>query len=187
MQPIPIEISARHVHLSQADWDVLFPESTIEIDRAISQPHQFVAKQRFSIRGPKHSYDLVAIIGPFRPQSQCELSVTDARFLGITPPLTESGNLEGATPITLVGPGGTIERPIAIVSKRHVHMDPATAIELNLRDRQTVTVHIPGPRAVFFERVAVRIHKEFTLSLHLDTDEGNTCGWHTGMTAEIVR
>lgn len=183
MYTIPVEVSARHIHLSAKDYDVLFGSKKIRVAHPISQPGQFVATKRVTLKGPKGLIRRVAIIGPFRKYSQCEISVTDARALGISPPLSDSGILTKAAAVKIVGGKGTIRRSAAIIPRRHLHCDPASAKKMHVIDRARITVRIAGPRAAQLENVLVRVHKDFQLRLHLDTDEGNACGFYPGMKA----
>lgn len=186
MPSVPIEISARHVHLTEADWTALFGSAAMMVDHPLSQHLQFVATQRVTIRGPQGEFKNVAVVGPFRPYTQVELAMTDARALGVAAPLCDSGSLERAAEITIVGPPGEITRAAAIVSRRHVHLGPDEAAAAGLQDRQSVSVRITGPRGAQLDNVLVRVHPDFTGRLHLDTDEGNACGVTAGMTAELV-
>ncbi|MEK7637670.1 MAG: PduL/EutD family phosphate acyltransferase [Patescibacteria group bacterium] len=186
MPSVPIEISARHIHLTEADWNILFGDTKIISDHAISQPKQFVAKQRVTLRGPKGEIKGVAVVGPFRPNTQVELAMTDVRALGVAAPLCDSGKLDQAAEIIIVGSRGEIVRAAAIVPQRHIHLSPKEATAAGLRDRQTVSVRITGPRGAQLDNVLVRVHHDFTGRLHLDTDEGNTCGVTAGMSAELI-
>jgi len=186
MKQIPIETSARHVHLTQEDWAALFGDVEIAADRPVSQHPQFVAKQRVGIRGLKGAFENVAIVGPLRPYTQCEVSMTDAYFLGIAPPLSDSGKLDGAATVTIVGPKGEVTRAAAIVQQRHLHLNPSEASESGLHDHQTIAVNIPGPRGVRLDNVLVRVHPDYVCRLQLDTDEGNACGVTPGMIAEVA-
>lgn len=186
MKPILIETSARHVHLTESDWIALFGSETIAAERPVSQHPQFVAKQRVGIRGLKGVFENVAIVGPLRPYTQCEVSMTDAYSLGIAPPLSDSGILEGAAVVTIVGPKGEVNRPAAIVQQRHLHLNPDEASEFGLHDHQIIAVNIPGPRGARLDNVLVRVHPDYVCRLQLDTDEGNACGVTPGMTAEVA-
>lgn len=186
MPPIPIEVSARHVHLTADDWRALFGAADMVPAHQLSQHPQFVAQQRVRLRGPKGEIPEVAIVGPARPYTQVELAMTDARRLGLRPPLSDSGALSQAATLTIVGDQGEVERPAAIVQQRHLHINPAEAAQSGLNDRQFITVRIGGPRGARLDQVLVRIHPSFSRQLHLDTDEGNACGVTPGMTAELV-
>lgn len=186
MTSIPIETSARHIHLTKEDWTALFGSTEIKSDHPISQPHQFVATQRVVLHGPKGEYQNVGVVGPFRPYTQVELSATEARHLGIAAPLSDSGLLDGAAAITIVGPLGELERNAAIIQQRHLHCTPDDAKRHGLADGQEISVLIKGTRGVRLDKVMVRVSSEYAFRLHLDTDEGNACGVVPGMTAELV-
>ncbi len=183
---IPVEISARHVHLTEAHWIELFGQEKISSGHLLSQPPQFVASQRIILRGPKGDIDQVAIVGPFRDYTQAELAMTDARRLGLTPPLSDSGKLEHAAHITIVGPAGEIRVPAAIIQKRHLHISPELALANGVQNQQKISLLISGPRGARLDHVLVRTGEDFTLQLHLDTDEANACGITSDMIAEFV-
>ena len=183
---VPIEISARHLHITETDWSALFGDGEMTSGRTISQPGQFVDEQHVTIRGPKGTLKNMGIVGPFRPYTQVELAMTDAHALGINAPLSESGTVDQAATITISGPWGELERDAAIVPKRHIHMSPAEADATGLHNDQIVSVRIGGPRGARLDQVIVRVHPKFIGRLHLDTDEGNACGVTPGMTAEII-
>lgn len=183
---IPIEVSARHVHLTEKDWTALFGSAPMTVERPISQRPQFSTKERVTLRGPKGELPNVAIVGPHRRYTQVELAQADAHRLGVTPPLRDSGSLAGAVPLTIVGPVGEVTRDCAIVQQRHLHLNAEDAKELGLSDRQTVSVDITGPRGARLGGVLVRVHPEFVARLHLDTDEGNACGVQSGMSATVT-
>lgn len=184
---IPIEISARHIHITKEDWATLFGMVAMTVDHPITLPKQFVAKERVVLRGPKGEYANVGVVGPFRQYTQAELSITEARHLGITPPLSDSGMLENAAIVTIEGPVGSIEKPTAIIQQRHLHLSPEDAKTLGLSDRQLISMRIGGPRGALLNNVYARVDRDFTTRLHLDTDEGNACGVVPGMTAEVVK
>lgn len=186
MASVPIEISARHIHLTKEDWAALFGTTVMTSAREISQPGQFASKERVTLRGPKGEFKNVAIVGPFRPYTQVELAMTDARGLGINAPLTESGAVDQAATITIIGTAGEIERAAAIIPARHIHIGPAEATAAGVQDQQRVSVRIGGLRGAVLNNVLIRIHPDFVGRLHLDTDEGNACGVTPGMTAEII-
>lgn len=181
---IPIEVSARHVHLTMADWALLFGGATMTIGKPISQHPQFSAVQRVSLRGPKGELNDVAIVGPFREYTQVELAMTDARKLGVTAPMSDSGHLEHAATVTIIGPVGEIKRPAAIIQQRHLHLSPREAEAFGFQDRQSIALLIPGSRGLRFDNVLVRVHADYSCRLHLDTDEANAAGIQPGMTAE---
>lgn len=176
MSNIPIEVSARHIHLTAADWATIsaLPEPTVA--RQISQPPQFVGNERFTIAGPAGDMHDVAFVGPFRAYTQVELSLTDARRLGLQPPLRMSGQLTDAAMISIAGPRGSISVPAAVIQQRHIHCNAAEAAELGVVDQQEVSVVISSSRGGRLDHVMVRIDPTFRLTLHLDTDEANALG-----------
>lgn len=184
---IPLEISARHVHLTDADWRELFGLTQPSIARTISQPPQFLAAERVKISGPAGDIDQVAIVGPLRSYTQAELSMTDARRLGIKPPLADSGQLDQAATITIHGTVGRISRPAAIIQRRHIHASPNHAAAAGLHDRQVVQVRIVGARGGVFDQVLVRIDPAFTWQMHIDTDEANSFGLDPAAVGEIIK
>lgn len=183
---IPVELSARHVHLSQADVDRLFSGSLTPA-RELSQPGQFLAKERVRLIGPKGVIDNVAVLGPARESSQVEISLTDARNLGVDAPVRQSGDTLLSPGIVLAsGTGITALEEGVIAAGRHIHMPEAYARARNLRDRDLVAVRIGSRRPVVMEDVLVRISPEFELAMHIDLDEGNGCGWEPGCTGELL-
>lgn len=182
---IPIEISARHVHLNEQDWQTLFSTPHPTVSKLISQRPQFLATERVDLIGPKSSMIGVGVVGPLRERTQVELSYTEARFLGITAPLVVSGNLGSAATITLRGPKGQITVPAAITPKRHIHASLDEADQAGLRDGDEVSIEVPGERGGRLDHVVVRTHPTFTWRVHLDTDEANAFGVQAGTEATI--
>ena len=173
-----VEVSARHVHLSQEHLDQLFgANSGLTFKKALSQPGQFLSEERVDIIGPKNTFEKVAILGPVRGNTQVEVSLTDCRYLGVEAPVRESGDIVNSSPIKIRGPKGSIEIPEGlIVAKRHIHMTPEDAIKFNVKDKDIVTVEIPRSRKLFFGETIVRVNKSYALAFHIDTDEGNAAG-----------
>ncbi len=174
---IPVEISARHVHLSEADALALFGTNLTNV-RELSQPGQYLCEQRVRLVGPKGVLDNVAILGPVRKSSQVEISKTDARLLGIDVPVRQSGDVEGTPGIILTSKNAIIplEKGV-IVAARHIHADTESAQKLQLADNDVVSVRLNTERPVILEDVRVRVDKSFKLSMHIDSDEGNSAGW----------
>jgi len=170
-----VEVSARHVHLTQEDVEKLFGEGkTLTYVRDLSQPGQFVCEERVEVVGPKRSLANVVVLGPTRPASQVEVSLTDCFTLGAIGPVRESGDLAGSAPITLKGPAGEVTlNEGLIVAKRHIHMTPADAEELNVTDKEIVMVRVDTDRPVIFDDCVVRVSPKFALAMHVDTDEAN--------------
>lgn len=181
--PIPIEISAHHVHLSQADVEKLFgPGHQLTPEHELSQPGQFACAEKVHLVGPKGRIANVRVLGPTRKETQVEIAMTEQFKLGIQPPIRESGDLTGTPGITLEGPYGTstIERGV-ICAQRHIHMSPEDALRLRVRDKYIVRVRVEGDRELIFGDVVVRVNPAYRLAMHIDTDEGNAASIRTGM------
>ena len=173
---IPIETSARHIHLSEVDYKILFGENAnINFLQELSQPGQYVTDARVNVKGPKSSFERVAVLGPFRKQTQVEIAVTDARKLGIPSCIRQSGDIEGTPGCTLIGPAGELElKKGVIVAKRHIHMTPVDAIRMHVHDNDNVFVIVKSfERALIYADVVVRVDPGFRLAMHIDTDEAN--------------
>ncbi len=173
---VPVETSARHVHLSKEHALRLFGTDALEKERDLSQPGQFVAKWRVRLIGPRGVLDGVAVLGPVRGRTQVELSRADARLLGVDAPLRLSGDLAGAAALHIQAGGAIVEASAAIVAKRHLHLTPADARRMGLGDGQTVSARILGERPLVLEDIAVRVSDRAATALHIDTDEANASG-----------
>ena len=185
--PIPVEISAHHVHLAQADVEKLFgPGHQLTPEHELSQPGQFACQEKVHLVGPKGRIANVRVLGPTRKETQVEIAMTEQFKLGIQPPIRESGDLAGTPGITLEGPVGssTIERGV-ICAQRHIHMTPEDAMRLHVRDKYVVRVRVKGDRALIFGDVVVRVNPAYRLAMHIDTDEGNAGHLSTGMQGYI--
>ncbi len=173
---IPIEISARHVHLSKSDFEALFGEGAeLTYVKELSQPGQYLCKERVDVVGPKGTFENVAVLGPFRPESQVEVSITDSRKLGIKHQIRQSGDIKDTPGCILRANGKEIQLEKGlIVAKRHIHMTPRDAIRLKVRDNDIVCILTTSyERSVIYADVVVRVNKAFKLAMHVDTDEGN--------------
>ena len=173
---IPIETSARHIHLCREDFNILFGEDRdLTFKAELSQPGQYVCKERVAVRGPKGSFEKVAVLGPFRNETQVEISMTDSRKLGIPGVIRQSGDTAGTPGCVLEGPNGSNELDHGvIVAKRHIHMTPVQAIQLNVKDNDEVFVIMESfERSLIFADVVVRVNPNFALAMHVDTDEAN--------------
>jgi len=171
-----VETSARHLHVSRKDLDTLFGEGhELTPKKDLSQPGQFACEERVQVIGPKGSFPAVSILGPVRPETQIELSASDARVIGVTAPVRESGDIAGSAPCKLVGPKGEVELDCGvIVAKRHIHATPEDAEKYGLCDKQIVSVKVEsGERSLVFGDVVVRISPKYALAMHIDTDESN--------------
>lgn len=184
---VPVEVSARHVHLTREAVERLFGSgASLTPKRPLSQPGQYLCEQRVSIVTEKGRLDNVAVLGPVRSAVQTELSATDCRSLGIKAPLRMSGDLEGAADVYLVGPKGMVEaKGSAIVAKAHIHLPPADAEKAGLRDGQTVAVTLPGERSVTLNNIVCRVSPTAGLAMHIDFDEANACMLPAGAMAGI--
>jgi putative phosphotransacetylase len=179
MKTILVETSARHIHLTQSDLEILCgPGFQMSSVRPLSQPGQFVANVRLTLVGPKKTIENVVVLGPARPATQVEVSATEARLLGITPPIRESGDIQGSSPITMVGPKGQITLiQGCIIAKRHIHMTPEDANSFGVKDKQIVSVKVTSAsRTLIYGDVVVRVRQDFALAMHIDTDEANAAG-----------
>ena len=173
---IPIETSARYIHLCREDFNILFGEDRdLTFKAELSQPGQYVCKERVAVRGPKGSFEKVAVLGPFRNETQVEISMTDSRKLGIPGVIRQSGDTAGTPGCVLEGSNGSIELDHGvIVAKRHIHMTPVQAIQLNVKDNDEVFVIMESfERSLIFADVVVRVNPNFALAMHVDTDEAN--------------
>lgn len=186
---VPIEISARHLHLSQADLETLFGKGyQLTPKKDLSQPGQFACEERVTVVGPKRELKGVSVLGPVRPSTQVEISMTDARSIGVVAPIRESGDIAGSAGCKLVGPAGEVEiAEGVIVAKRHIHMTDVDAANYNLTDKQVVEVKIESDgRSATLGDVVVRVSPKFALAMHLDTDEGNAASVSCNMLGEIL-
>ncbi len=172
---IPVEVSARHIHLSQRDLGTLFgPGYQFKKLRQLTQPSDFAAQETLTVKAGDRELKNVRIVGPTRPQTQVELSLTDAFSLGINPPIRISGDLDRSVGAILVGPRGEIEiKRGVIAAARHLHCATDEAKKLGIKDKMLVSVKIEGPREIVFRNVKVRVRDDYSLCMHLDTDEGN--------------
>ena len=187
---IPIETSARHIHVCREDFEVLFGEGkelTFKAD--LSQPGQYVCEERLTVKGPKGTFENVAVLGPFRKETQVEISVTDCRKLGIEGVIRQSGDTKDTPGCTLVGPSGELELDHGvIVAKRHIHMTPVQAIQMGVKDNDNVFVITNSfERSLIFADVIVRVHPNFALAMHVDTDEANAFAGMENPTGVILK
>ena len=173
---VPVEASGRHVHVTEQQALALFGHG-LTAKRPLSQPGQYLAQERVILAGPKGEMANVAVLGPARKEAQVEISLTDGKTLGITPPIRLSGKVEGTPGITLKGPCGdvTLNRGV-MAAQRHIHLSPEQAGRFGVKDKQTVRLQTLTDRPVIFEDVVVRVSPEFDAAVHLDYDEANACG-----------
>ena len=173
-----VETSSRHVHVSKEALEILFGKGAVlHNKRELSQPGQFLTEEKVKLVGPKREIANVSILGPERSATQVEISLTDARTLGVTAPIRESGDVAGSAGIKLVGPAGELEIAEGVIAaKRHIHMTPACAEKYGFADKEIVSVTVEGERALTFDEVVVRVSEKFAEAMHVDTDESNAAG-----------
>ena len=185
-----VETSARHVHLTEADVEVLFGKgATLTHKKDLSQPGQYACAERVTVVGAKKEIPGVSILGPVRPTTQVELSLTDARSAGIKALVRESGDIEGTEGCKLVGPYGEVTIANGVIAaKRHIHMTTADAAEFGIQDKDVVEVKVTTDgRSLTFGDVVCRVSDSFALAMHIDTDEANAAGVAGPCQGEIIK
>ena len=174
-----VETSARHVHVTREHLDILFGEGyELHPKKYLSQPGQYASEERVDVVGPKRTLTGVSILGPVRKETQVELSLTDARTIGVAAPVRESGDIAGSGSCKLVGPKGEVELTEGVIAAmRHLHITPEDAAEMGVQDKQIISVETNcGGRALTFGDVVVRVSDKFATRMHIDTDEANAAG-----------
>lgn len=183
---VELEASGRHVHVTKEQAITLFGHP-LSPERPLSQPGQYLARERVTVVGPKGEFSNVAVLGPERKAGQVEVSLTDARHLGLEVPLRLSGDVKGSPGILLRGDAGCVTLPEGVIAaKRHIHLTPEDAKKFGVRDKQLVKLRTYTARPVVFEDVAVRVSPEFASYVHLDYDEANGCGFRKGDLGRIL-
>ena len=185
-----VETSARHVHLSAEHIEILFGKgAALTHKKDLSQPGQFACEERVTIEGPKGAIKNVIILGPARPQSQVEVSLTDARSLGVVAPVRESGDLAGSAGCKLIGPAGEVEIAEGVIAaKRHIHATPEYAEAAGIADKEIVKVKVvSNGRSLIFDDVVVRVSPKFAPAMHIDTDESNAACAFGEVYGEIIK
>ena len=185
-----VDTSARHVHVTQQDLETLFGKGyELTKKKDLSQPGQYACEERVTVVGSKKELAGVSILGPVRPATQVEISLTDARSIGVAAPIRESGDIAGSGACKLVGPAGEVElKEGVIAAKRHIHATPEDAEKLGVQDKDVVSVKIEtGERSLVFGDVVVRVSPKFALAMHIDTDESNAAGCGREVYGEIVK
>lgn len=185
---VVLGISNKHIHLSREDIDTLFGKGyQLTNIKDLKQPGQYAAKETVKVIGPKGCFDRVRILGPARPESQIEISLTDARTLGIQAPVCESGKLDGTPGITLEGPNGKIALEKGVmIALRHIHMPLDVAAQLGIKDKDWVCVETSGVRKTIFCNVLARVSDKYDYEMHLDTDEANAAGLNNNDYLKII-
>ncbi|THB69147.1 MAG: phosphate propanoyltransferase [Gammaproteobacteria bacterium] len=191
MAEVLVNLSNRHIHLSQEDVDVLFGAGyALKQFKDLKQPGQYACEEVVTIAGDKGKIERVRVLGPCRPESQCEIMQSDAIKLTTQQvPVKESGKLDGSASFEIIGPAGSINKDKGLmIAKRHIHMDPESAANFGIEDNQVVSlkVGVEGRETIFGDVVA-RVNKAYALEAHLDLDEGNACGIGNGTMGEIIK
>ena len=189
MKTVIVETSARHMHLTQEAVETLFGKGyQLTKKKDLSQPGQYACAEKVEVVGPKGSL-MMSILGPTRPESQVEVSFTDARALGITPPVRESGDIAGTPGCTLRVGENTVELTEGvIVAKRHIHLTPEAAAEFGVADKEIVKVRVSGTgRTTIFDDVVIRVKDSFAPAMHIDTDECNAAAAFGTVQGEIIK
>ena len=187
---VPVGVSNRHIHLSTADLETLFGKGyELTPIKDLSQPGQFACKETLTIVGPSlRPIENVRVLGPVRKASQVEISRTDSFTLKVKPPVRESGDIAGSAPVTIIGPKGVVTlKEGCIIANRHIHMSTDEGAQFGLVDGQYVDVEVNGERKTKFYDVQVRVHKDFRLEMHIDTDDANAAGIGNGAKVKIVK
>lgn len=185
---ILIETSARHIHLEQEHLDILFGKNyKLSIKKDLSQPNQYLCEEKIKIVGPKRELDNISILGPLRNKTQIEISMTDARFLGINAPINESGDFKNSVGCKLVGPKGSLEIDNGvIIAQRHIHLSCDDAKKFCLNDKEIVKTKIMSERTLIFDKVLIRVNKNFKTRMHIDVDEANAAAIKNNITYAII-
>ena len=183
---VPLEASGRHVHVNTEQAMALFGHR-LTPERELSQPGQYLARERVTVVGPKGEFRNVAVLGPERKEAQVEVSLTDGRTLGIRPPVRLSGDVKNSPGCTLVGPMGSVELGQGVIcAQRHIHLTPEEGKRFGVADKQVVKLQTFTSRPAVFEDVVVRTNADFAAAVHLDYDEANACGFQKGDFGRII-
>lgn len=185
---VPTGVSGRHLHLSEAHLAQLFGEGyQLKVMKELSQTGQYAAEETVALVGPKGTFQQVRILGPVRPATQVEISVTDGFALGLRPPVRDSGDTAGSPGAALVGPKGAVYLESGVIAAlRHIHMEPGDAERFGVKDGQVVSALVPGERGLVFLNVLVRVRADFRLDFHVDTDEANAAGLKNGDLVSVL-
>ncbi len=188
---VPIGVSNRHIHLSKDDMETLFGKGyELTHMKDLSQPGQFACKETLTLVGPSmRAIEGVRVLGPLRKNSQVEISMTDSFQLKVKPPVRESGKIEGSAPVTIIGPKGIVElKEGCIIANRHIHMSPDDAVVFGVADGDYIDIDaFSGTRKTRWFDVQIRVHKDFRLEMHIDTDDANSAGLKNGSVVTIVK
>jgi putative phosphotransacetylase len=184
---VVVELSNRHIHLSEETRKILFGEKELTVKKYLTKDKSmYAAEETVILEGPRNRISNVRILGPIRKYTQVELLRSDCFALGVKAPLRDSGDLENAAPLKIIGPAGTTEAACGIIARRHLHIAKAIMDEHNLKDKQIVSVRIGGERGLVFDNVLTRISQGDSYVLHIDLEEGNAAGVNGGALADIL-
>ena len=187
---IPVGISNRHIHLTREHVETLFGKGyQLTKIKDLSQPGQYACKEQLTIVGPSmRAIEGVRVLGPERKASQVEISRTDSYVLKLKPPVRESGDIAGSAPITVIGPKGIVTlKEGCIIANRHIHMSEEEGKAFGVKDNEYVDVELAGERKSLFYDVQIRVHKDFRLEMHIDTDDANAAGVGNGFKAKLIK
>ncbi|HYF82048.1 MAG TPA: phosphate propanoyltransferase [Clostridia bacterium] len=186
---VPVSLSNRHIHVSKEHLEILFGKGhELTKMKDLSQPGQFACDEKVDVVGPKSTLKGVRILGPVRPETQLEISMFDARTMGVEAMVRPSGKIQGTPGCTIIGPKGQVElKEGVIVAARHIHFHTSDGEKFGLKDRDIVKVRVGDERAVVFDNVMCRVHPDFALDMHIDIEEGNAAGIQNGTMGEIIR
>lgn len=186
---LPIALSNRHIHLSQEHLDILFGEGyELTKIKDLSQPGQYACDEKVDVEGPKGTIKGVRILGPVRPETQFELSISDAFKLGVKPMIRNSGDIKDTPGAKLIGPKGEVEiKEGIIVASRHIHMHTTDGEDFGVADKDTVSIKVNGERGLVFNNVLVRVSDKYALEMHVDVEEGNAAGVKNGDLVELIK
>lgn len=183
---VQLEASGRHVHVTEEQAQILFGHRLTE-KRPLSQPGQYLANERVRVIGPKGKFENVAVLGPERKEGQVEISLTDGKTLGLTPPVKLSGDVKNSPGAVLEGPCGSVTLPQGVIAaQRHIHMTPEDAQRFHVKDKQVVRLQTYTARPLVFGDTVVRVSPDFATYVHLDYDEANACGYQNGDLGRIL-
>ena len=182
---VVLGVSNRHVHLTEEDYKILFGDEPLGKVKDLVQPGQYSSDKKVTIKTEKRAIENVRLLGPLRKYTQVEISKTDSFSLGINPPIRNSGDLDGSEVVTIIGPNGEITKPCCIIANRHLHINKAQREELGLVGVEKVNAKIVSEKTTIFEDVWIKESDDYTLELHIDTDDGNGSLAKTGDEVEI--
>lgn len=183
---VPVEASGRHVHVTRQQAMTLFGHP-LTPKRPLSQPGQYLSNERVTVIGPKGNFENVAVLGPERKEAQVEISLTDGRVLGITPPVRQSGDVSGSPGCILRTDRAEVKLSQGVIAaQRHIHMTPQDADRFHVKDKQTVRLQLLTSRPAIYADTVVRVSPDFATAVHLDYDEANACGFQNGDLGRIL-